>query len=29
MSAMDEVGILWVWGLNKKGELGLGDNTSR
>lgn len=29
MSALDETGITWVWGLNKRGELGLGDCTLR
>ena len=29
MCATDEEGILWVWGKNKKGELGLGDSTPR
>jgi alpha-tubulin suppressor-like RCC1 family protein len=25
IAAIDQEGILWVWGGNKKGELGLGD----
>lgn len=29
MSVVDEAGITWVWGLNKRGELGLGDSTVR
>lgn len=29
MSVLDEAGITWVWGLNKRGELGLGDSTTR
>ena len=29
MSVLDEAGITWVWGCNKKGELGLGDCTPR
>ena len=29
MSVLDVSGILWVWGSNKKGELGLGDCTAR
>jgi hypothetical protein len=29
MNALDETGITWVWGSNKKGELGLGDCTPR
>jgi len=29
MSVLDDAGIAWVWGLNKKGELGLGDCTPR
>jgi len=29
IAAIDQDGILWVWGGNKKGELGLGDQVSR
>ena len=27
--AIDQDGICWVWGQNKKGELGLGDQVAR
>ena len=29
ISAVDAHGMVWVWGSNKKGELGLGDYTTR
>lgn len=29
LSAIDDDGIVWIWGKNKKGELGLGDSVPR
>ena len=28
-AAIDQTGMVWVWGENKKGELGVGDYSSR
>lgn len=28
-SAIDNTGMIWVWGLNKNGELGVGDYSVR
>jgi len=29
LAALDLSGMVWIWGQNKKGELGLGDKVTR